>query len=571
MTVAFQSISSDPCYNYESLDRPWRANNESGDYICDEHFSWNGWYRLFYNGMDIQMSETCVSSYSCNTYINLWLSDPHPQIEDGVVIRELCGGSYWGGCCAYKLNPIRVKACPGNYYVYELVNPQLWCAGYCTDVNTISQAVSTVSPDIFTGSSITLNYDPCSNYNILDNQWRTLNYQNIGESLTDHDDTRVEWDGWYRLFINGSSAQMPEWCLPSMSCGGYSALYLGGSHPRLEDGVVTCEINGSRGGQCSRYRSNPIQVKACPGNYYVYKFTRPTLSIPAPVYCAVAFQSISSDPCYNYESLDRPWRANNESGDSICDDSFSWNGWYRLFYNGMDIRMSETCVSSYSCNTEINLWLSDPHPQIEDGVVIRELCGSYQWSGCCAYKLKPIRVKVCPGNYYVYELVNPQLWCAGYCTDVSTISQVVSTVSPDIITGSGITLNDDPCNNYNILDNDWRRTLRSWYMDESLTDHDDTRVEWDGWYRLFINGSSAQMPEWCFYYMSCGGFSSLYLGDSHPRLEDGVVTREIYGSRYDQCSRYRSDPIQVKACPANYYVYKFTRPSVSIQFLYIVQ
>ncbi|XP_077065364.1 alpha-tectorin-like isoform X1 [Siphateles boraxobius] len=674
--------------------------------------------------MDIRMSETCVSSYTCNTYISLWLNDPHPQIEDGVVIRDVCGGYYWGGCCDYKTKPIRVKACPGNYYVYELVNPQLWCSGYCTDVNTISQAVSTVSPDIFTGSSITLNYDPCNNYNILDNYWRsTLNYWYMNGLISGHDDTRVEWDGWYRLFINGSSAQMPEWCMSYLSCGGYSSLWLNGSHPLLEDGVVTCEVYGSHYDQCSRYRSDPIQVKACPGNYYVYKFTRPTLSIPAPVYCAVsfttpsidpcynytsldqpwrstdnsynygkcdynvewngwyrmfyndqsvqmpescvnqgmcgtsyplwlngphpqledgvvtrqicvssgsgcctytshpirvkacpgnyhvyeivkppfccaycvestsqsipsastttetipsmetitppitttvAFQSISSDPCYNYESLDRPWRANNESGDYICDERFSWNGWYRLLYYGMDIRMSETCVSSYSCNTYISLWLNDPHPQIEDGVVIRDVCGGYYWGGCCDYKTKPIRVKACPGNYYVYELVKQEWWCTGYCTDVDTISQAVSTISPDIFTGSSITLNYDPCNNYNALDNYWRSTLNYWSMYGYISGQDDTRVEWDGWYRLFINGSSAQMPEWCFNYMSCGSFSSLWLNGSHPRLEDGVVTREVYGSRDYQCSRYRSDPIQVKACPGNYYVYQFTRPTLSI-------
>ncbi len=134
MTVAFSSISTDPCYNYESQDRPWRANNESGDHICDDYFSWNGWYLLLYYGMTIQMSETCVSSYSCNTDLNVWLNGPHPQIEDGVVIREVCAGTYWDSCCEYKTNPIRVKACPGNYYVYELVHPQFVCSGYCTVV-----------------------------------------------------------------------------------------------------------------------------------------------------------------------------------------------------------------------------------------------------------------------------------------------------------------------------------------------------------------------------------------------------------------------------------------------------
>ncbi|XP_048026593.1 uromodulin-like isoform X2 [Megalobrama amblycephala] len=434
--VAFQSISSDPCYNYESLDRPWRANNESGDNICDDSFSWNGWYRLYYYGMDTRMSETCVSSFSCNTYINLWLSDPHPQIEDGVVIREVCGSYHLGGCCEYNSKPIRVKACPGNYYVYELVNPQLGCAGYCTDVSTTSQAGFNVTPDKITGSSITLNYDPCNSYNILDNQWRsTIIYWYTDGYVNRHDDTLVEWDGWYRLFMNGSSAQMPEWCMSHMSCGGYSSLWLGGSHPRLEDGVVTREIYGSRNDQCSRYRSNPIQVKACPGNYYVYKFTRPTLSIPAPVYCAVPVSIPSVDPCYNYTSLDEPWRAtdnsyyNNYLG--MCDSNVEWNGWYRLFYNGQNTQMPESCVSQYTCGTRDPLWLNGSHPQLEDGVVTRQVCVS-SWNGCCTYASHAIRVKACPGNYHVYEFVKP-IFCGAYCVEASSQSISSSSTTTETI------------------------------------------------------------------------------------------------------------------------------------------
>ncbi|XP_026079051.1 uromodulin-like [Carassius auratus] len=419
--VVFISSSSDPCYNYESLDRPWRANNESGGNVCDESFSWNGWYRLFYYGMNIQMPETCVSSSSCSTGISLWLNGPHPQIEDGVVTREVCGKYYWGGCCNYKTNPIRVKACPGNYYVYELVNPQIGCSGYCTDVSTISRSISSVSPDIITGSSITSNYDPCNNCNILDNYRRsTLNYGYWYGSTNGLDDTRVEWDGWYRLFINGASAQMPEWCFNYMSCGGYSSLYLGGSHPRLEDGVVTREVYGSRYDQCSRYRSEPIQVKACPGNYYVYKFTRPTLSIPAPVYCTVPFSTIIIDPCYTYTSLDEPWRATdnyiytNNYYYGMCDYNVEWNGWYRMFYNGQKTQMPESCVSYGMCGTYFPLSLNGPHPQLEDGVVLRQVCLSV--SGCCDYRSHPIRVKACPGNYYVYEFVKP-MFCGAYCAE----------------------------------------------------------------------------------------------------------------------------------------------------------
>ncbi|KTF76343.1 hypothetical protein cypCar_00043034, partial [Cyprinus carpio] len=421
LEVAFQSINSDPCYNYESLDRPWRANNESGDWICDS-FSWNGWYRLFYYGMNIQMPETCVSSYSCNTDISLWLNGSHPQIEDGVVTREVCGGSYLGDCCYYKTNPIRVKACPGNYFVYELVNPQFVCSGYCTDV-LLFRCQHHFTADFH-------HYDPCNNYNILDNHQRsTLNYWFWFGSANGLDDTRVEWDGWYRLFIDGSSAQMPESCFYYMSCGGYSALYLGGSHPRLEDGVVTREIYGSRYHQCSYYRSEPIQVKACPGDYYVYKFTRPTLSIPLPVYCAVLLTTPSVDPCYNYTSLDEPWRATDYfvyNNNYMCDYNVEWNGWYRMFYNGQNTQMPESCVNNGMCGTYYPLSLNGTHPQLEDGVVTRQVCFSV--GGCCDYRSHPIRVKACPGNYYVYEFVKP-IVCGAYCAVPEASNQSTPSVS----------------------------------------------------------------------------------------------------------------------------------------------
>uniref|UniRef100_A0A8C1BUT3 ZP domain-containing protein n=1 Tax=Cyprinus carpio carpio TaxID=630221 RepID=A0A8C1BUT3_CYPCA len=568
--VAFQSFSSDPCYNYESLDRPWRANNESGDWICDDSFSWNGWYRLFYYGMNIQMPETCVSSYTCNTDITLWLNGPHPQIEDGVVTREVCGGSYWGGCCDYKTNPIRVKACPGNYYVYELVKPQIGCSGYCTDVSTISQVGSTVSPDIVTGSSITLSYDPCENYNVLNNYWRsTRNYWSMYGYISDHDDTLVEWDGWYRLFINESSAQMPEWCFNYMSCGSISSLWLGGSHPQLEDGVVTREIFGSRDYQCSRYRSEPIQVKACPGDYYVYRFTKPTLSIPLPVYCAVPFTSPSVDPCYNYTSLDEPWRAtdnyyyNNYYYYGMCDYNVEWNGWYRMFYNGQNAQMPESCVNYGMCGTYNPLSLNGPHPQLEDGVVTRQVCMS-SWGGCCDYTSHPIRVKACPGNYYVYEIVKP-MFCGAYCVEASnqstsSVSTTTETIPPIESITPPITTTAppvDPCYNYSVLDDLWRATTNQ-YSSQIMCD---TWVSWNGWYRLFIQDQSVQMPDTCVEEYSCGTHAPLWLNGGHPAVEDGVVTRDVCGHWSNNCCLFQSNPIKVKACPGGYYVYEFVRPS----------
>lgn len=156
----------------------------------------------------------------------------------------------------------------------------------CSDV--LSWTSSLKMPCLFWSCHLSLlDYDPCINYNTLNDSWRNIrSYGYIYGSSANYDDTGVNWDGWYRLFLNGLSAQMPEWCVSYLTCGGFSSLWLAGSHPRLEDGVVTRDIYGSYFEQCSYYRSDPIQVKACPGNYYVYKIKRPKVLIPAPAYCA---------------------------------------------------------------------------------------------------------------------------------------------------------------------------------------------------------------------------------------------------------------------------------------------
>ncbi|KAK9965912.1 hypothetical protein ABG768_004976, partial [Culter alburnus] len=121
-----------PCYNYTVLDDPWRATNYlySSQIMCDAWVSWSGWYRLFLQGQSVQMPDTCVDELSCGTAAPLWLNGGHPKVEDGVVTRGVCG--HWrNNCCYFQSNPIKVKACPGNYYVYEFVSPVRCHSGYC--------------------------------------------------------------------------------------------------------------------------------------------------------------------------------------------------------------------------------------------------------------------------------------------------------------------------------------------------------------------------------------------------------------------------------------------------------
>ena len=135
MTVALDTPSYDPCNSYTSLDQPWRGTNATGGTNCDRSFNGDGWYRLLYKGMNIRMPESCVALSKCGTATSLWLNGSHPQMSNGIVVLRVCG-SLGTDCCYYRSTPVRVKACPGNYYAYEFFSTPFCDAAYCAGTLT---------------------------------------------------------------------------------------------------------------------------------------------------------------------------------------------------------------------------------------------------------------------------------------------------------------------------------------------------------------------------------------------------------------------------------------------------
>lgn len=76
------------------------------------------------------MPERCVPVNKCGTHSPLWLSGPHPKRRQGIVTRSVCG--HWKKrCCAFRSNPIQVKKCRGNYFVYKFAPPTSCYLAYC--------------------------------------------------------------------------------------------------------------------------------------------------------------------------------------------------------------------------------------------------------------------------------------------------------------------------------------------------------------------------------------------------------------------------------------------------------
>uniref|UniRef100_A0A8C2DIR5 Si:ch73-329n5.1 n=1 Tax=Cyprinus carpio TaxID=7962 RepID=A0A8C2DIR5_CYPCA len=122
------------------------------------------------------------------------------------------------------------------------------------------------------GVQTTATADPCYNYTALDDPWRSPDNRYPPQYMCDY---YVSWNGWYRLFIHGQSVQMPDTCVDENSCGTDAPLWLNGAHPTVEDGVVSRDVCISWRNNCCHAHSNPINVKACPGGYYVYEFVMP--------------------------------------------------------------------------------------------------------------------------------------------------------------------------------------------------------------------------------------------------------------------------------------------------------
>ncbi|XP_076996382.1 uromodulin [Tamandua tetradactyla] len=125
-------VCADPCQAHRTLDEYWRSVAYGPGYSCDSNL--RGWHRFVGRG-GVRLPETCVPALRCNTAAPMWLNGTHPSSEDGIVGRTAC--AHWSGHCCLWDAPVRVKACPGGYYVYNLTPPPECHLAYCTDPSSV--------------------------------------------------------------------------------------------------------------------------------------------------------------------------------------------------------------------------------------------------------------------------------------------------------------------------------------------------------------------------------------------------------------------------------------------------
>ncbi|XP_002711849.3 uromodulin isoform X1 [Oryctolagus cuniculus] len=115
--------------------------------------------------------------------------------------------------------------------------------------------------------------DPCQTYSTLDQFWRSSEY-GTGYSC----DSNL--NGWFR-FVGHGGVRLAETCVPTLRCNTAAPMWLNGTHPSSDEGIVSRTACAHWSGNCCLWDA-PVQVKACTGGYYVYHLS------PAPE-CHLAY------------------------------------------------------------------------------------------------------------------------------------------------------------------------------------------------------------------------------------------------------------------------------------------
>ncbi|KAM4631552.1 uromodulin-like [Discoglossus pictus] len=151
--------------------------------------------------------------------------------------------------------------------------------------------------------------DPCSNYTLLNDAWRSAT--NVYGSHGNCDKDKL---GWYR-FMGSGGVRMPEYCVPEFSCNTAAPLWLSGSHPLLSDGIVNRTVCAHWSSSCCLW-STDVKIKACSDGYHVYKLN-------GTPFCSLSY---CTDPASVNESLtcgaDEEWKLSDGAYGCHCKDKY---------------------------------------------------------------------------------------------------------------------------------------------------------------------------------------------------------------------------------------------------------
>ncbi|CAC5420227.1 unnamed protein product [Mytilus coruscus] len=273
----------------------------------------------------------------------------------------------------------------------------------------------------------------CSNYTLMKYVDRravanVLDHGNVHAISDDFLDS-----GWYRI-QSEAGEDMPTEPPGSFHCGTWYPIWLNGSLPtNIGEEIVGRVCLQSFDDNCSE--SWTIDIKYCPGNYLVYNLVTSISSSSG--YCfgteasrATVETSSTSvvintnnptngtvDPCNDFNLVQYPnrraaTRILNFGEETAISDDFFDNGWYRVEKSTCE-KMPTSAPGPFHCGTWYPIWLNGQLPTAK-GEQIRQTMCMQSFTHKCLYSWD-VDIKLCDGDYFVYNLTTSTTPLSGYC------------------------------------------------------------------------------------------------------------------------------------------------------------
>ncbi|XP_069841012.1 uromodulin-like [Dendropsophus ebraccatus] len=229
--------------------------------VCKEGFIGNGVSCSDIDECYDEWGWRSITYISCVNSIGSYTVSCRPgytnEDNDGCMDIDECASGYPNDC-----HPLAV--CTNNFGSYICHCPY----GYfgdgkqCIENECIQSTTCDKGTDCNKDLTSHTCIDPCSSYTTL-----VEPYSSPGNKYYSAYTFPYHY-GWYRF--DSGEAQIPEYCVPSGTCGIDIPIWLNGAHPTIDDGIVSRTACISWYDQCCMGYF-PLSVKACPGGYYVYK------------------------------------------------------------------------------------------------------------------------------------------------------------------------------------------------------------------------------------------------------------------------------------------------------------
>ncbi|XP_072272967.1 uncharacterized protein, partial [Pyxicephalus adspersus] len=273
---------------------------------CKEGFAGDGSYcedidecqDQYMNNCNFYGTGSCVNiigSYTCACNTGFEYKE-----EFGCVDIDECTGSAPNDC-----HPLAV--CTNRHGTYTCTCPNGYYGDgiYCGVAQCQPGTPCNSNEDCIYNHGFYSCIDPCSNYSLLNDTWRsTSNVHNESDYLRSTDWVHCDsgLNGWYR-FKGEYDLRIPEYCVPFYSCGTHAPIWMNGSHPTIENGIIshTGCANWWWGNSCCAW-SNQISVKMCPEGFYVYKLQGTPNCYLA--YCTESLTNTTAEPPTAFSTID---------------------------------------------------------------------------------------------------------------------------------------------------------------------------------------------------------------------------------------------------------------------------